>query len=65
MIIVSETDEELLSNESDKQHFRSQRRKHSNYNPKILTLSQFSKIMNSKKIYSDELEMNSFESNKI
>lgn len=39
-LLVSETEEELLSDESDKQYFRSQyRRKQSNNNPKILTLS--------------------------
>lgn len=50
---VSETEEELLSDEEDKHN----RRK------KVFSLSQFSRLMN-KKIYSDEFDM-SFESKKM
>ena len=56
--IVSETDEELLSDESDK---KLGKKKRANNNKWVFTLSQFSKLMNSKKVYSDEFDMNFFE----
>jgi hypothetical protein len=51
--IVSETEEELISDEEDKKYKKK----------KIFSLSQFSRLMN-KKIYSDEFDM-SFESKRM
>lgn len=52
-ILVSEADEELISDEDDNYNFNKKKKK-------VFSLSQFSRLMN-KKIYSDEFDM-SFES---
>jgi len=54
---VSETEEELISDEDDNYNLNNRRRK------KVFSLSQFSRLMN-KKIYSDEFDM-SFESKRM